>query len=174
MTAATGATTLEGSANAPDRRHRWWSLGPRQRSALISWAAFTATFAVVRKMTRAIKEGDSPTGDLTAGGVHVHHYLWGIALLGASGGLAVHGSDRARTHPLVATGYGVGGALVVDEFALLLHLKDVYWTKRGRKSVLLALGLIAGIGSSFTLIPLWRRRTRPRTDTRTDSPTDSQ
>jgi hypothetical protein len=116
----------------------------------------------VRKLTHAIKEGDAPAGDLSAGGVHVHHYLWGIALLGASGGVAVHGSDNIRAHPLVAAGYGAGGALVVDEFALLLHLKDVYWTRHGRKSVVLALGLIACIGASFALIPFWRRQRATR------------
>jgi hypothetical protein len=31
--------------------------------------------------------------------------------------------------------FGLGAALVLDEFALILHLRDVYWTSAGRLSV---------------------------------------
>ena len=31
--------------------------------------------------------------------------------------------------------FGIGAALVLDEFALILHLEDVYWTEDGRTSV---------------------------------------
>ena len=31
--------------------------------------------------------------------------------------------------------FGLGAALVLDEFALILHLKDVYWSSAGRLSV---------------------------------------
>jgi hypothetical protein len=31
--------------------------------------------------------------------------------------------------------FGIGAGLVLDEFALILHLDDVYWTEAGRKSV---------------------------------------
>ena len=36
---------------------------------------------------------------------------------------------------LLSALFGVGAALVLDEFALILHLDDVYWTKEGRASV---------------------------------------
>src|SRR5581483_2539376 len=42
--------------------------------------------------------------------------------------------------------FGVGTALVLDEFALILHLRDVYWTSAGRVSVdavLIAAGITA-------------------------------
>ena len=35
----------------------------------------------------------------------------------------------------MATLYGVGAALTLDEFALWLHLQDVYWEREGRASV---------------------------------------
>jgi len=146
-------------------------LGPRQRTAIISWAAFAATFAGVRGVTYAIKNWSGPWGDPGLGGVHLHHYLWGIKLLAVSGGLAIHGPDRLHTNAAVAAGYGAGAALVVDEFALLVHLKDVYWTKRGRVSILLAGGLIGSVGASFALIPAWRRHLRGcKPDKRTDTP----
>lgn len=67
-------------------------------------------------------------------------------------GVAIHGSDRFRTNAAVAAGYGAGAALVVDEFALLVHLKDVYWAKR--ISVVLGAGLIAAVGASFAFMPV--------------------
>lgn len=48
-------------------------------------------------------------------------------MLAGVGAVAVHGEERYRAHPVVATTYGSGLALIVDEFALLLDLKDVYW-----------------------------------------------
>ena len=56
--------------------------------------------------------------------------MWGIGLLSGVGGVAVHGEDKRRRHPVVAISYGAGLALIVDEFALLLDLKDVYWASR--------------------------------------------
>lgn len=31
--------------------------------------------------------------------------------------------------------FGIGAALVLDEFALILHLRDVYWSQEGRTSI---------------------------------------
>jgi uncharacterized membrane protein YjfL (UPF0719 family) len=36
---------------------------------------------------------------------------------------------------LLSSLFGIGAALTLDEFALILHLDDVYWTKEGRTSV---------------------------------------
>lgn len=152
-----------GGCGVADGADGVWALGPRQRSAVISWAAFALTFAGTRAVTYAIKNDVVGTRNLKSHGVHLHHYLWGIKLLAASGGVAIHGGDRVRANPLVAVGYGAGAALVVDEFALLVHLKDVYWKKRGRVSVLLGTGLIGAVGASFLAIPTWRRCHNPPT-----------
>ena len=66
--------------------------------------------------------------------------MWGIGLVSGVGGIAVHGEDARRRHPAVAIAYGTGLALIVDEFALLVDLKDVYWAKQGRISVDLGIG----------------------------------
>jgi hypothetical protein len=50
-------------------------LDPAHRSALLSWLAFTATFAVTRGITYSIRAGKGPFGNLSAGGEHLHHYL---------------------------------------------------------------------------------------------------
>jgi len=134
-----------------------------QRSALLSWLAFTATFGAVRGITYSIKDGKGPFGNLSVGGEHLHHYMWGIGLVSGVGGIAVHGEDAHRRHPLVALSYGAGLALIVDEFALLLDLKDVYWAKQGRISVDLGVGGSSLAGTYFAVLPLLRalRRRKP-------------
>ena len=127
-----------------------------ERAALLSWAAFTATFTAVRGVTYSIRAGRGPLRNLSFGGEHLHHYLWGITMLAGVGGVAVHGEDRRRRHPAVAVLYGAGLALIIDEFALLLDLRDVYWAKEGRVSVDLAVGAIAGTGTALAAQPLVR------------------
>ena len=137
-------------------------LHPAQQNALISWLAFTGTFGVVRAVTHSIRDGKGPLHNFSAGGIHLHHYLWGIGLVTGVGGVAIHGDDRLRRHPLVATVYGAGLALIVDEFALLLDLKDVYWAKEGRDSVDLAIGVISVGGSLLAARPVLSRLRRNR------------
>jgi hypothetical protein len=132
-------------------------LGPGERSALISWLAFSGTFAGLRALTYSIRAGKGPFGNISVGGEHLHHYMWGIGLLSAVGAVAVRGEERQRRHPAVAVSYGTGMALIVDEFALLLDLKDVYWAKQGRISIDIAVGGIALTGSFFAALPVLRR-----------------
>jgi hypothetical protein len=141
-------------------------LDPCQRSALISWLAFTTTFATVRGITYSIRAGRGPFRNLSLGGEHVHHYLWGIGLLAGVGAIAVRGDESLRQHPVVAVSYGSGLALIIDEFALLLDLRDVYWARQGRISVDLGIGGVAVAGSYFASLPVLRslknrRRSRP-------------
>ncbi len=127
-----------------------------QRAALLSWLAFTVTFGAVRGITYSIKAGKGPFGNLSVGGEHLHHYMWGIGLVSGVGGVAVHGEDKYHKHPVVAISYGAGLALIVDEFALLLDLKDVYWAKQGRISVDLGVGASSLAGTYFAALPLVR------------------
>jgi len=135
-------------------------LGPGQRSALISWLAFAGTFAGLRAVTYSIRDGKGPFRNISVGGEHLHHYMWGIGLLSGVGAIAVHGDEEHRRHPGVAVTYGSGLALIVDEFALLLDLKDVYWAKQGRISIDLGIGGIALAGSYFAALPVLRRLRR--------------
>ncbi len=125
-----------------------------QRSTLAGWLAFAVTFGAVRGITYSIKAGRGPFGNLKVGGEHLHHYMWGIALLAGVGVVAVRGSETQRAHPAVAISYGSGLALIVDEFALLLDLKDVYWARQGRISVDLGVGGIVAVGSYFAALPV--------------------
>jgi hypothetical protein len=135
-------------------------LSPGQRSALLSWLAFTVTFAGLRAVTYSIRAGKGPFRNISLGGEHLHHYMWGIGLLSGVGAVAVRGDDQHRRHPAVAVSYGSGLALIVDEFALLLDLKDVYWARQGRISIDVAVGGIALTGCYFAALPVLRRLRR--------------
>lgn len=137
-------------------------LSPGQQSALVSWLAFTGTFAGLRGLTHSIRTGKGPFRNISVGGVHLHHYMWGIGLLSAVGAVAVRGEERHRRHPAVGVSYGSGMALIVDEFALLIDLRDVYWAKQGRVSIDIGVGGIAAAGSYFAALPVLRRLRRDR------------
>ena len=133
-----------------------------QQSGLISWLAFTGTFSGVRGITHAIRAGKGPFKNLSVGGEHLHHYMWGIGMLTGVGAVAVRGDEKLRRHPLTALAYGAGLALIVDEFALLLDLKDVYWAKEGRISVDVGIGGSSLVGSYFAGLPVIREVARRR------------
>jgi hypothetical protein len=147
-----GQVTAGSSLPSPRHVRRAYrdELQARERSVLWSWVGFTATFAAVRVIAYSIRGGVGPFHNLRVGGAHLHHYMWGIGILSGVGAVAVAGEEPRRRHPVTAAAYGAGLALIVDEFALLLDLKDVYWAKQGRSSVDLGVGLIAlgGIGLS--------------------------
>ena len=113
-------------------------------------------------MTYSIRAGKGPFHNVSVGGEHLHHYMWGIAMLSGVGAVAVRGEERHRRHPAVAASYGSGLALIVDEFALLLDLKDVYWARQGRISIDIGVGGIAVIGSYFAALPILRMLHRDR------------
>jgi hypothetical protein len=123
-------------------------LNYRRRAALRMLLAFVITFGLIRLLTLAIHLNLGPFHDITIGGgkgasIHLHHYIWGLLLLGVCGFLALS-LEAARWHPFLAIPFGIGLALVLDEFALLLQLQDVYWTSAGVISVTIGL-VVAGL-----------------------------
>jgi hypothetical protein len=149
-------------------------LRPAERATLTSWLAFTTTFAGVRTVTHSIRSGRGPFRNLSVGGQHLHHYMWGIGLLTGVGAIAVSGTDEQKNHPSLSVAYGSGLALIVDELALLLDLRDVYWAKEGRVSVDVAVGVIAVTGTALASIPLWARlRDRRKHPSAVDPPPSS-
>lgn len=109
---------------------------PGKLPLLLALGAFVVTFVVTRVITRLIRAGKGPFGNVRAGGLHIHHVVPGVVLTVAGGFGAVATSNRHGVGTSVfAVVFGVGAGLVLDEFALILHLDDVYWTEAGRKSV---------------------------------------
>ena len=114
---------------------------PRRKRQFIASCSFFVTFAVTRAVTHALHAREGSFGGLHIGHTHVHHLVAGIFLLLAVGygWLLQVGTGKDATSVgasrLMATLYGVGAALTLDEFALWLHLQDVYWEREGRASV---------------------------------------
>ncbi len=101
------------------------------------FVAFIAAFAFIRFSVRMIRaQVKWWPGNVTPGGVHVHHAVFGLVFMcvGGVGGLAVQNSDSGWA-AVAAALLGIGMALLLDEFALVLFLKDVYWSEQGRLSV---------------------------------------
>ncbi|MFE1247948.1 hypothetical protein [Streptomyces sp. NPDC058735] len=108
---------------------------PGKMPLLLALVAFVLTFLITRAITRLIRAGKGPFGNISSGGVHVHHVVPGIILTIVGGFGAVAGSQYGWGSYLAAVVFGIGAGLVLDEFALVLHLADVYWSPEGRKSV---------------------------------------
>lgn len=112
--------------------------------------SFLVVFLVTRGITRLIRSGRGPFRDTSIGGVHVHHLVHGIVLmLIAGGGEFLYRPDGAW-QVVLAVAFGAGAALTLDEFALWLHLEDVYWGDRGRLSVDAVL-VVAAVGALLVL-----------------------
>jgi hypothetical protein len=81
----------------------------------------------------------------TSGGVHLHHFVWGIFLMLGAGfvGLGVHLGEP--WDGIVAAVFGVGAGFTLDEFALWTRMEDVYWSAEGRSS-LEAIAVVATVG----------------------------
>jgi hypothetical protein len=97
--------------------------------------AFVLTFLATRAITKAIREGRGPFRNESLGGVHIHHEVYGIFLLLGTGTAVFAYRPDGPWIDVLAALFGAGAALTLDEFALWLHLDDVYWAKEGRSSV---------------------------------------
>lgn len=75
-------------------------------------------------------------GNVSSGGTHIHHVVFGVVfmLVGGVAGLTIP-RDVVSWSAFAAFIFGAGAALVLDEFALILHLDDVYWQEKGRTSI---------------------------------------
>jgi hypothetical protein len=119
--------------------------------------AILVTFLITRAVTRLIRSGrgaGAGLGNVQIGGNHVHHQVFGILIIIGTGIVLVSATPHGAALSVAAAVFGVGVGLTVDEFALWLHLRDVYWTSEGRISVdaifcvLVITGALVG-GASF-------------------------
>jgi hypothetical protein len=108
-----------------------------QRAGFVLFAGFLLSFAFIRFSTRMIRAQVSwwPGNIETKGGLHIHHLVFGIVLLMVSGFLAFALAPGSPWLEILAGLFGIGAGLTIDEFALWLHLEDVYWKEQGRQSV---------------------------------------
>lgn len=112
--------------------------GSSLRPMMWMFLAILVTFVVTRTVTRLIRSGSgggAGLGNVRIAGVHVHHQVFGILIIIGTGIVLVSATPQGVALDAAAAVFGVGVSLTVDEFALWLHLKDVYWAKEGRISV---------------------------------------
>lgn len=116
--------TLDLSLDIEARAGAAWMLG-----------SFVVVFLATRVIVRLIRAGKGPFRNQSVGGVHLHHLVHGIFLMLLAGvGEFTYQPDPPWLYVLAAA-FGAGAALTLDEFALWLHLSDVYWEREGRVSV---------------------------------------
>ena len=98
--------------------------------------SFLASFGFIRSSAHMIRAQVSWwPGNVEVGGTHIHHLVWGILLVLIFGYVgAVIRPEDPWSH-IAVVGFGVGTGLTMDEFALWLNLRDVYWEKEGRRSI---------------------------------------
>ena len=104
---------------------------------LLAARALLASFGFIRMSTRLMRSPKVPwwPGSVKTGGVHIHHLVFGIVLLMLAGFLEFAFRPDSPWLEILAVGFGIGAGLTLDEFALWLHLEDVYWAEEGRRSV---------------------------------------
>jgi hypothetical protein len=119
--------------------HRWWHrdvIAAGKLPLMLCFLAFVVTFLVTRTITRLIRDNRGPFhNQVTSGGTHIHHSVPGLILLIVGAFTAVGGPNSLGWQGFAAVAVGVGVSLVLDEFALILHLQDVYWSGEGQLSV---------------------------------------
>ena len=109
----------------------------RRERLFLASIGFLLTFGIVRGITYLIRAGIGPFHNVSSGGLHIHHLVWGILILILVGyvWLIEQGVGSNWIASVTAILFGVGTALILDEFALWLNLQDVYWTGTGRESI---------------------------------------
>ncbi len=151
-------------------------IGRGRLPLLCCLVAFILTFFVTRTFVRLIrhrKTVDRPPRwweprNIHVGSKHIHHVVIGVVLVMVSGvtlvTLVVNGTQSEFTAAAIL--FGIGAALVLDEYALILHLSDVYWEEDGRTSVdavfaAVAVGglLVLGLHPLMFFISLWQDTT---------------
>jgi len=125
--------------------------GAQQRAGMVLLVSMLLSFAFIRFSTRMIRaEVSWWPGNVTPGGLHIHHLVFGIVAMMVAGFLGFALQPESPWLEILAAVFGVGVGLTLDEFALWLYLEDVYWSEEGRRSVD-AVILAAIIGGALVL-----------------------
>jgi hypothetical protein len=114
---------------------------------------FILSFAFIRMSTRLMRSPRVPwwPGSVVSdSGVHLHHLVFGIVTMMAAGALGFLALGQSPYTEICAFAFGIGAGLTIDEFALWVHLEDVYWAEEGRSSI--DATVIAGAGMLLVLL----------------------
>ncbi len=137
-----------------------YAAAPHSETVLFNLlAGFLGSFATVRLSTLGIRRRRGPFRNVHIRGRHIHHFVPGILIAFGSGVAAVV-SESPRVEQRLALPLGIGIGLTFDEAALLLDLRDVYWTREGLLSVQLSLGATAILSIAILTQRMLRRGER--------------
>jgi hypothetical protein len=137
-----------------------YEAAPRRETVLFNLlSGFVLSFALVRLSAFGQRGGWWPFGTVNLGGRHIHHFVPGILLAFGAGAVALV-TESERLETALATPFGAGLGLTFDEAALLLDLRDVYWTREGVLSVQVSLGMAAILGGTILTLRMLRRGER--------------
>lgn len=120
---------------------RFWHeqlVGHGRELIFLVLAGFLLSFLFIRASTRLMRSPKVPwwPGSIVSeSGLHVHHLVFGIVTMMLAGAIGFADQGKTLLSPFAAFGFGVGIGLTIDEFALWLHLDDVYWSEEGRRSI---------------------------------------
>ncbi|HRV60128.1 MAG: hypothetical protein KDB54_09100 [Solirubrobacterales bacterium] len=109
-----------------------------QEAIFLVLIGFLLSFGFIRMSTRLMRSPKVPwwPGSIVSdGGLHVHHHVFGIVMMMISGSVAFALDGNSLGFNICALAFGIGIGLTIDEFALWLHLEDVYWSEEGRRSI---------------------------------------
>lgn len=112
-----------------------------RRRAVWALSGYALGVFLARIVTTVLHlRGAGANGGLIIRGVHIHHAMFGLTILAVVTlmwmlDVGVDRVARGRLRLWTAACWGFAWALVLDEFALLLHLKDVYWLPEGEESL---------------------------------------
>ena len=158
LTPIAAIDTVEAAAiDTVEAAVRGYTAAPRSETVLFNLlAGFLGSFALVRLSTYGIRESWGPFRNVSIRGRHIHHFVPGI-LLAFGSGIAALVTDDDELEQTLALPMGAGIGLTFDEAALLLDLRDVYWTREGLLSVQLSLGATAILSIAIITLRMLRR-----------------
>ncbi len=125
-----------------------------ERAAMWMLAALLGSFLFIRTSARLMRSPKVPwwPGSVVTGDLHIHHLVWGIVLVLTSGFLGFALTPGSPGLEILAVLFGIGAGLTLDEFALWLHLDDVYWSEEGRRSIdAVVIAIVVGFLVVFAL-----------------------
>ena len=128
----------------------WNNLTQHEEQGLfLVLVGFVGSFAFIRMSTRLMRSPKVPwwPGSVVSdSGVHLHHLVFGIVTMMAAGALGFLFFGASPQTEIAAFFFGIGAGLTIDEFALWVHLDDVYWAEEGRSSIDATVIAAAGMG----------------------------
>ncbi|MDQ3759705.1 MAG: hypothetical protein M3331_07170 [Actinomycetota bacterium] len=133
---------------------------PRAETVLFNLlTGFVGALVGARVSTHGMRGGWWPLGNVELAGRHIHHFVPGI-LLGFGAGATALLTEDEKLEEKLAIPFGVGVGLTLDEAALLLDLRDVYWTREGVLSVQVSFGATALLAGTILALRILRRGER--------------